>query len=82
MSTAEGYARANGLMTQNTHPINLLALCAITLPVALDAVGMPVGMQLVARHGQEERLLAVALACEKLLGTPRQRLGTPPLCKG
>ena len=25
--------------------------------------------------------LAVALACEKLLGTPRQRLGTPPMCK-
>ena len=82
VSTAKGYARANGLMTQNTHPINLLALCAITLPVALDAVGMPVGMQLVARHGHEERLLAVALACEKLLGTPRQRLGTPPLCQG
>ncbi len=69
-------------MTQNTHPINLLALCAITMPVALDAVGMPVGMQLVARHGHEERLLAVALACEKQLGTPRKRLGTPPLCKG
>lgn len=82
VATADDYARANGLMTQNTHPINLLALCAITIPVALDTVGMPVGMQLVARHGHEERLLAVALACEKLLGTARERLGTPPLCQG
>jgi len=81
VATAEDYARANALMTRNTHPVNLLALCAITLPVALDAVGMPVGMQLVARGGDEERLLAVAHACEKLLGTARERLGTPPLCQ-
>jgi aspartyl-tRNA(Asn)/glutamyl-tRNA(Gln) amidotransferase subunit A len=79
VATAEGYARANGLMTRNSQPINLLGLCAITLPVALDRAGMPVGMQLVARAGQEERLLAVALACEKTLGTARDRLGTPPL---
>ena len=27
-------------------------------------------------------LLAVALACEKVLGTAADRLGTPPLCAG
>ena len=80
VASADGYARANGMMTRNSQPINLLALCAITMPVALDRAGMPVGMQLVARGGQEERLLAVALACEKLLGSAADRLGTPPLC--
>jgi Asp-tRNA(Asn)/Glu-tRNA(Gln) amidotransferase A subunit family amidase len=41
---------------------------------------MPVGLQLIAGAGREERLLAVALACEKVLGTARQRLGAPPRC--
>lgn len=76
----KAYNTANALMTHNTFPINLLEMCAITVPVGLDGDGMPVGLQMVARHGQEERLLAVALACESVLGTPRERLGTPPLC--
>ena len=74
------YMRHLGQMTQNTHPVNLLELCAITMPVALDAAGMPVGLQLISCGGREERLLAVALACEKVLGTARQRLGVAPRC--
>ena len=74
------YAQANGMMTRNTQPVNLLALCAITLPVALDKAGMPVGLQLIGRGCDEARLLAAALACERALGTPRQRLGVPPMC--
>jgi aspartyl-tRNA(Asn)/glutamyl-tRNA(Gln) amidotransferase subunit A len=80
VADVETYKRHLGQMTQNTHPVNLLELCAITLPVALDAVGMPVGLQLIARGGQEERLLAAALACEKVLGTARERLGVAPRC--
>jgi aspartyl-tRNA(Asn)/glutamyl-tRNA(Gln) amidotransferase subunit A len=75
------YGNANGLMTQNTQPVNLLAQCAVTMPVALDAAGMPVGLQLVGRNGDDERLIAVALACERALGTARERLGVPPLCR-
>ena len=74
------YKHHLGHMTQNTHPVNLLELCAITMPVALDGAGMPVGLQLIACAGREERLLAAALACEKVLGTARERLGTPPRC--
>lgn len=81
VSDPQAYIQAGGLMTRNTQPINLLEFCAITLPVGLDAAGMPVGMQLVGQHGQEERLLAVALACERVLGTARQRLGVAPLCQ-
>ncbi len=43
---------------------------------------MPAGLMLLARHGQEETLLAVARAVERTLGTPVQRLGMPPLCNG
>jgi len=79
IESADSYAWANGMMTRNTQPINLLECCAITLPVALDGRGLPVGLQLIARRGQDERLLAAALACERALGTARERLGRPPL---
>jgi aspartyl-tRNA(Asn)/glutamyl-tRNA(Gln) amidotransferase subunit A len=75
----DDYFVANGLMTQNTQPINMLALCAVSMPVALDAAGMPVGLQLVGASETEERVLAAALAIERQLGTGRERLGTPPL---
>jgi len=39
---------------------------------------MPVGLQLSAPAKVEERLLAIALAAERVLGTA-DRLGTPPL---
>ena len=81
VSAPADYAKFNGALTQNTQPINLLELCSITMPVALDAAGMPVGMQLICRQGHEERLLAAALACEKALGNARDRLGIPPLCR-
>jgi len=38
---------------------------------------MPVGLQLIAAPGREERLLACALAFERVLGPPAARLGTP-----
>ena len=76
----DSYKHYLGRMTQNTHPVNLLELCSITMPAALDSAGMPVGLQLISCGGREERLLAAALACEKVLGTARQRLGTPPRC--
>lgn len=81
VSDADKYLHANGMMTRNTQPINLLALCAITLPVALDKAGMPVGLQLIGRHGDEERLFAAALAVEHALGKPRDRIGLPPMCR-
>jgi aspartyl-tRNA(Asn)/glutamyl-tRNA(Gln) amidotransferase subunit A len=56
----------------------MLGLCAIAMPVGLDAARMPVGLQLVAPGGADEALLAAALAAERVLGTGRDRLGVPP----
>lgn len=72
------YRQANLLSLRNTSVVNYLGLCALTMPVGLDAAGMPVGLHLIARHGEEQRLLTVAYACERSLGSGRARLGIPP----
>jgi Asp-tRNA(Asn)/Glu-tRNA(Gln) amidotransferase A subunit family amidase len=46
---------------------SLLGAPAITLPVARDAHGLPLGLQLVAPAGDDARLLAVAAWCEEHL---------------
>jgi Asp-tRNA(Asn)/Glu-tRNA(Gln) amidotransferase A subunit family amidase len=51
----------------------------LDMPVGRDRAGMPVGLQLTAPAGAEERLLAIALAAERVLGTAADRLGRPPL---
>jgi aspartyl-tRNA(Asn)/glutamyl-tRNA(Gln) amidotransferase subunit A len=76
---ADGHWRVNRRLVRNTVGVNYLGLCAITLPVALDRAGMPVGLQLIAPPNCEERLLAAALAAESVLGTGRERLGLAPL---
>ena len=76
---AKGYHRHNMAAARNTSTVNMLDLCAVTMPVALDAAGMPVGLHIICPLGEDETALAIALAFEKLLGTARQRLGTPPL---
>ncbi len=74
------WARNRGIV-HNLVPGNFLRLCAATLPVGLDRLGMPVGLQLIAKGGDDEKLVAIACAVEGVLGTPRERLGTPPMCK-
>jgi aspartyl-tRNA(Asn)/glutamyl-tRNA(Gln) amidotransferase subunit A len=78
----ERYKEVNLATLHPTCPANLLELCAISIPVGLDAAGMPVGLQLVARSGDDEALLGAALAVERVLGTAAERLGTPPLLRG
>lgn len=75
------YGKVNKATLHPTSPVNLLELCAISLPVGLDEAGMPVGLQLVARGGDDETLLGVALAVERTLGTAIERFGPPPAPK-
>ena len=79
LGTPEAYLNANRRIVRNTVAVNYLGLCGITLPVGLDRAGLPVGLQLVAPAWAEEKLLAIALAAERVLGTPAERLGSPPM---
>ena len=72
------YVETNIAALRATCPINMLGLCAVTLPVGLDQANMPVGLQLLAPAGQDEMLLGAALAVERALGTAESRLGRPP----
>ena len=71
------YLQPNITGLRPTCCVNMLGLCAVTIPVGLDDEGMPVGLQLVGPIGADEALLAAALTIERALGTARERLGTP-----
>ena len=63
----EAYLRINMLTLRNTCVASFLGLCAVTLPCGRDAIGMPVGLQLMGRPDSEPRLLAIAACLERLL---------------
>ena len=73
------YIAHNMPTLRNTQTANLLRLCAVSMPVALDGANMPVGLQIMAPLDEDEYALAVALAFERTLGTARERFGPPPL---
>jgi aspartyl-tRNA(Asn)/glutamyl-tRNA(Gln) amidotransferase subunit A len=79
VADADSHLRINRRIVRNTVAVNYLGLCAITMPVGRDRAGMPVGLQFIAPARDEEKLLTVAFAAERVLGTGADRLGTPPL---
>jgi aspartyl-tRNA(Asn)/glutamyl-tRNA(Gln) amidotransferase subunit A len=79
IDSPDAYLNVNRRIVRNTVAVNYLGLCAITLPVGRDRSGMPVGLQLIAPAWAEEKLLAIALAAERVLGTATERLGSPPM---
>src|SRR5690606_1472485 len=60
----KGFTLALG-MTQNTQPANYLGLCAVSLPLPVQ--GLPIGYQLMAAPGNEQRLLEIAVLMEEAL---------------
>jgi aspartyl-tRNA(Asn)/glutamyl-tRNA(Gln) amidotransferase subunit A len=64
-ATPEGFAAKTPLLAGNTGVVNFLDLCAISLPIPRTG-GLPVGLMLVARNGQDRRLLRIASAVERL----------------
>jgi aspartyl-tRNA(Asn)/glutamyl-tRNA(Gln) amidotransferase subunit A len=61
-------AQRNQIVLRNAAMVNFFDLCAISLPVPRGD-DLPVGLMLVARNGQDRRLLRIAAAVEKLFGT-------------
>ena len=81
-TSPEAFWARNRKLVHNLLPVNYLTLCAATLPVGLDRLAMPVGLQFIAKGGDDERLVAIACAAERVLGPSRDILGAPPMCKG
>ena len=67
LSTPEDYMKRNLFTLQNTTVGSFLDLCAITIPVGLDSVQMPVGLQFMAPPGNEQLLLAIAERLENIV---------------
>lgn len=63
------YGVANSMALRNTTLGNQLGLCALTLPVGSDALGLPVGLMLQAAPGKDELLLRLGRALEMTLAT-------------
>ena len=61
LADEDAYVAANRLVLRNPSVVNFLDACAISLPCHA-AGSAPVGVSLVARHGDDRRLLAIARA--------------------
>jgi aspartyl-tRNA(Asn)/glutamyl-tRNA(Gln) amidotransferase subunit A len=59
------FARKNALLLRNTSIWNFFDNCAISVPMPRDG-GLPCGLMLVARNGQDRRLFRIAAAVEKV----------------
>ena len=81
LQSVEAYAASNLLSLRNTSVGNILSLSGVTLPVGLDKAGMPVGLQVMTPNGADEQALAMAVAFERVLGAPRDRLGVPAMVR-
>ena len=51
----------------NTASSNIAGVPAISLPCGLSKDGLPIGLQLICRHFEEEKLLKIAKCCENLI---------------
>jgi aspartyl-tRNA(Asn)/glutamyl-tRNA(Gln) amidotransferase subunit A len=63
----EIFARRNARLLRNPSFVNFFDLCAVSLPMPGSA--LPTGLMLVARHGQDRRLLAIAAAVERVFAS-------------
>ena len=65
VAAADEFARKNAMLLRNTAIVNFFDLCAISLPMPREG-GLPTGLMLVARNGNDHRLFRIAAAVERL----------------
>jgi aspartyl-tRNA(Asn)/glutamyl-tRNA(Gln) amidotransferase subunit A len=68
VADAKVFAARNAALLRNTAIINFFDLCAVSLPLPV-APALPVGLMLIARNGQDDRLLRIAAAVETSLAS-------------
>lgn len=64
LSNPESFKSANRLLLRNTAIANFFDLCAISLPIPGN--GLPVGLMVFARHGDDRQLFSIAASIEQL----------------
>jgi len=68
VAAADDFARKNAMLLRNTVIVNFFDLCAISLPMPREG-GLPTGLMLVARNGNDHRLFGIAAAIERLFAS-------------
>ena len=69
VSDAKVFTEKNLLLLRNTAIANCFDLCAITLPIPGN--GLPVGLMIVSRNGDDRKLFRIAAALEAILDSRR-----------
>nr|XP_018914539.1 PREDICTED: uncharacterized protein LOC109042319 [Bemisia tabaci] len=64
------------LFNRNTCPAGTAGLPGLSIPVGLTSNGLPIGIEINGPIGSDDRLLAIGLAAEKILGS----LPPPEIC--
>jgi aspartyl-tRNA(Asn)/glutamyl-tRNA(Gln) amidotransferase subunit A len=62
----KAFMARNAVILRNTTIVNFFDCCAVSLPLPREG-GLPVGLMLIARNGQDRRLLRIAAAVERVL---------------
>jgi aspartyl-tRNA(Asn)/glutamyl-tRNA(Gln) amidotransferase subunit A len=65
VSNAETFFAKNTLLLRNAAIVNFFDLCAISLPLPRGG-GLPVGLMLVTKNGEDKKLFRIAAAVERL----------------
>ncbi len=65
VAAPDEFARKNAMLLRNTVIANFFDLCAISIPMPRDG-GLPTGLMLIARNGQDHHLFRIAAAVERL----------------
>ena len=60
------------VLCRNTHPSNAAGLPGISVPMAVNAEGLPLGLELDAAAGRDRDLLALARRVERVIGRVRE----------
>lgn len=73
----EGVFRSVAPVGAFTAPFNVTGQPAISIPAGLSSLGLPIGVQLVARRGEDRQLLGLASALEEAIGSARHASWEP-----
>lgn len=77
-NSMEHYKERNFKALRNTQVANLQHLCATTLPCGLDDYNMPLGLQIMMGHNQDQELMLWSVAVETIIGDALHHYGRAP----